>query len=117
MGLWQDVRFACRLLVKDPWFTGVASLALALGLGVFPPGFTFVITAMTTGLPVYERDCMVSLVSMDSIVRSPVISRDHFLDWNEGSNSCSGLAIFLGAPMNISEKTVAAEQVQATYGS
>ena len=29
--LWQDVRLAVRLLVKDKWFTAVAALALASG--------------------------------------------------------------------------------------
>ena len=34
MSLWQDIRLAGRLLVKDKWFTAVAALALALGIGV-----------------------------------------------------------------------------------
>ena len=34
MGLWEDVRFAVRLLLKDTWFTLVAAVALALGIGV-----------------------------------------------------------------------------------
>src|SRR5213594_4057596 len=42
MGLWQDVRFAARLLVKDKWFTLVAVIALALGIGVNNTVFTFV---------------------------------------------------------------------------
>lgn len=34
MGLWEDLRFAVRLLVKDKWFTLVAATALALGIGL-----------------------------------------------------------------------------------
>ena len=34
MGLWEDIRFAARLLLKDKWFTLVAAIALALGIGV-----------------------------------------------------------------------------------
>jgi hypothetical protein len=34
MALWQDIRFAARLLIKDRWSTLVAATALALGIGV-----------------------------------------------------------------------------------
>ena len=40
MGFWQDLRFAVRLLLKERWFTAVASTALALGIGVNTTVFT-----------------------------------------------------------------------------
>ena len=40
MALWQDLRVAVRLLIKDRWFTAVAVIALALGIGVNATVFT-----------------------------------------------------------------------------
>ena len=55
MGLWQDVQFATRLLVKDKWFTLVATLALAFGIGVNATVFTFVNAVLLRGLPFRTR--------------------------------------------------------------
>lgn len=51
MGIWQDVRFAGRLLVKDKWFTLVAAAAPGLGIGVNNTVFTFVNAVLIRGLP------------------------------------------------------------------
>src|SRR4249920_3144845 len=107
MGLWQDVRFAGRLLIKDPWFTGVATLALALGLGACTAVFTFVNAALIRGLPFDDPDRIVSFGSIDARGRNLGVSRDDFRDWNEGSRSFSSMASFLGAPMNVSEDALA----------
>jgi hypothetical protein len=55
MTLLQDVRYACRLLIKDPWFTLVAALALGLGIGLNTTVFTFV-NAADRGLPFDHPD-------------------------------------------------------------
>lgn len=52
MGFWEDLRFAARLLAKDKWFTLVAALALALGIGVNTTVFTFVNAVLIRGLPI-----------------------------------------------------------------
>ena len=43
MSLWfRDLRFACRLLRRQPAFGGVAILTLALGIGATTAVFTVV---------------------------------------------------------------------------
>jgi hypothetical protein len=65
MGLWQDLQFAIRLLVKDKWFTLVATVALALGIGVNATVFTFVNAVLIRGLPFDDPERILALNSRD----------------------------------------------------
>ena len=47
MSLWQDLRFAVRMLLKDRWFTAVAAVALVLGIGVNTTVFTLAAVSAT----------------------------------------------------------------------
>ena len=47
----QDLRFAVRLLVKERWFSAVAIVALALGIGAERHVFTLVNAVLIRGLP------------------------------------------------------------------
>ena len=55
----MNLKYAVRMLVKDPWFTLVAVLALGLGIGVNSTVFTFVNAVLLRGLPFPNADQIV----------------------------------------------------------
>jgi putative ABC transport system permease protein len=112
MGLWQDLQFAVRLLVKDKWFTLVATIALALGIGVNATVFTFVNAVLIRGLPFDQPDQIMAIGSADP-VRNRLdmgVSYLDFRDWAEGTKSFTGLALHTGATMNVSDEGRVAER-------
>src|SRR6188474_1944192 len=115
MSLWQDVRFAVRLLLKDKWFTLVAASALALGIGVNSTVFTFVNAVLIRGLPFDDPDRIMSLGTRDARGRDRGLSYLEFKDWQAGTRAFTGMAAFQGNTMNVSDEGRAPEQFAGPY--
>jgi predicted permease len=105
MGLWEDLRFAVRLLVKDKWFTLVAAVALALGIGVNATVFTFVNAVLIRGLPIEDSDQVMALNSFDPVrTRDMGVSYLDFRDWRESTRTFESLAAYTGNTANVSDE-------------
>jgi putative ABC transport system permease protein len=97
--LWRDVRFALRMLVKNPGFTAVAVLTLGLGIGVNSTIFSVVSTLLLRKPPVHDSDRLMMLFNKnigaagagDAANHSPVSPPD-FLDWRAQATAYSGIA-------------------------
>ncbi len=111
----QDLRFALRLLVKDRWFTAVAVIALALGIGVNATVFTFVNAVLIRGLPINEPDRVMVIGTRDARGRDRGMSYPDFEDYRAATRAFSGIAAYSGSTMNVSEEGRAPERFQGPY--
>ena len=115
MGLSQDLLFAVRLLAKDKWFTLVATLALAFGIGVNAMVFTLVNAVLIRGLP-FEDAHQIMAVSAQDPVRNRImgVSYLELQDWSRVT-SLAGLAALSGATMNVSDAGRTPERLQGNF--
>jgi putative ABC transport system permease protein len=120
MTLWQDLRYAVRLLIKDRWFTAIAATALALGIGVNATVFTLVNAVLIRGLPFEHPERIVSIAGTDARGRQTGVSRLDFLDWSENNRAFAGLTLMVVTSLNVSDPEEGGrppEQFQGTYNS
>jgi predicted permease len=59
--LWQDLRYGLQMLRRNPWFTAVAVLSLALGIGANTAIFSLMDAALFKTLPVKNPEQLVFL--------------------------------------------------------
>ena len=96
----QDLRFAVRMLVKNPGFTAVAAITLALGIGANTAIFSVVNAVLLRPLP-YRDSARLLLVNESSKqVPDMSVSYPNFLDWRERAR--------------VFEKTAALQPTQVT---
>jgi putative ABC transport system permease protein len=92
--LLQDIRYALRMLARNPSFTFVVVLTLALGIAANTAIFSVVNGVLLRPLPFPDSDRIVTLWennTVDGIERDDV-SPANFLDWRDRQQSFDGLA-------------------------
>jgi len=102
--LWHDLRYALRVLRKNPAFTCVAVLTLALGVGANTTLFTVVRSVLLKPLPFENPDQLVMLYeqSADHKHAYNVVAGGIFQAWQEQSRSFEQMALLGGSGYNLS---------------
>ena len=92
-GIYQDVRYAMRMLGKHPGFTAVVVLTLALGIGANAALFSVVNGVLLNPLPFPQPEQLVALNQRKPNVAAGSISYPNFLDWQKENQTFSAMAI------------------------
>ena len=108
---WRDLLFGLRLLWKNPGFTSIAVLALALGIGANTAIFSVVYATLLAPLPYNQPDRIVMVWSKVN-TRNNGVSAGDFLDWQRQNTTFESIAAWTGRQMSLST-SAHPEQVQA----
>jgi putative ABC transport system permease protein len=90
-GLGQDLRYGLRTLRKNPGFTAVATLVLALGIGANTAIFSVVNGVLLQPLAYPEPDRLLTIFETTSEFRQHSVAYPNFLDWRRESRSFTDL--------------------------
>jgi putative ABC transport system permease protein len=111
----MNLKYAIRMLIKDPWFTLVAVLALGLGIGVNSTVFTFVNAVLLRGLPFSNADQIVHISSRNTAEGNGLgVSYPDYQDWRAQTRSFASLAAYQGLTANISDRGRPPERANGT---
>ena len=99
----QDLRYAVRMMLKQPVFTAVAVIALALGIGANTAIFTVVNAVLLRPLPYDDPDSLVWVWDTQPQLPTAPTSLPDFIDWNEQNQSFESLAAFLNGNMFVDD--------------
>ena len=93
--LWQDLRYAARTLRRQPGFTAVAILTLALGIGANSAIFALVDATLLRPLPFGEPDRIVMLSESSATAARGPVSPLNMTDWNTRNRTFEVIAGYI----------------------
>jgi len=100
----NDLKFAFRQLLKNPGFTGVAVLTLALGIGANTAIFSVVNTVVLRPLPYPESERLVWMSERSPNFPVMSISYPNFTDWRTEQTVFEHVGVYNWSSYNLTGK-------------
>jgi predicted permease len=94
---WQDLRYGARLLLKNPGFTVIAIVTLALGIGANTAIFSVVHAVLLKPLPYPNSE---RLISRQGWAWAPVPVFD---EWRSANQTCDSIAGYFPRDFNLAQ--------------
>lgn len=92
--LWQDLRYGLRMLRKNPGFTMVAVLTLALGIGVNSATFSIVSAVLLRPLPFKAAERLFWITEFYPRSKASYVLAPDFVGWRQQSQVFEELAAY-----------------------
>jgi putative ABC transport system permease protein len=118
----QDLRYGLRMLARNPGFTAVAVITLALGIGANTALFSVIDAMLLRPLPVKDPGRLIQLATIGPLTNSSHFSYPAFKRFRDENHVFSGvLAVFwldeLDATINSQTESISGQLVSGNFFS
>jgi putative ABC transport system permease protein len=98
---WQDLRYSLRAMLRQPGFTAIAALTLALGIGANTAIFSLVNSILLRQLPFQQPERLALATSRRPDPGKQPFTLPDFIDYRDQNQTLEGIAAFANWSANL----------------